>query len=188
MAVNPQADAHEIIPRLWIGNQKSSQDETFIRVNHIDTVFNCTKTLPYHMDIPNKYRVPVDDNLQEEEIRNLELWAPEIAFKMIKEYNSGNRILVHCHAGMQRSAASVAIFLIAYKKLKAEEAVAFIKSRRPVAFMGGANFGRAIKSFELKFHNEFLPVIDGHTPSIRANSQLTAVNYPVLIHQKAKLD
>lgn len=164
MAVNPQADAHEIIPRLWIGNLKSSQDETFIRVNHIDTVFNCTKTLPYHMDIPNKYRVPVDDNLQEEEIRNLELWAPEIAYKMIKEYAAGNRILVHCHAGMQRSAASVAIFLIAYKKVKADEAIAFIKSRRPVAFMGGANFGRAIKSFEQKFLNEYLPVIDTVSP------------------------
>jgi protein-tyrosine phosphatase len=116
------------------------------------------------MDIPNKYRVPVDDNLQEEEIRNLELWAPEIAYKMIKEYAAGNRILVHCHAGMQRSAASVAIFLIAYKKVKADEAIAFIKSRRPVAFMGGANFGRAIKSFEQKFLNEYLPVIDTVSP------------------------
>ena len=171
-----EANAHEIIPRLWIGNLHASQSTQFIRSNNITTVFNCTKTLPYHPDIPNKYRVPVDDNLQEEEIRNMELWSAEIALKMIKEYNAGNTILVHCHAGMQRSCASVAFFLIASKKMKSNEAIDFIKSKRPIAFHGGANFGRAIKSFEKKFHNEILPVIDGFTSSIRAT------------HQKAKLD
>jgi hypothetical protein len=197
-----EANAHEIIPRLWIGNLHASQSTQFIRSNNINTVFNCTKTLPYHPDIPNKYRVPVDDNLQEAEIRNMELWSGEIALKLIKEYQANNTILVHCHAGMQRSCASVAFFLIAYKKMKADEAIKFIKSKRPIAFHGGANFGRAINFFANKFHNEILPDIDSFT-SIKATSNMyhgidsftpsttaTSQIHPFLdtTHQKAKLD
>ena len=170
------ADAHEILTGLWIGNEKSSQDETFLRFNHIDVVFNCTKTLPFHYSIAHKYRLPVDDNLREEEIRNMELWSFDIAYKIMHEYLAGNRILVHCHAGMQRSAAAVAIFLIAFKRMRADEAMLFIKQRRPIAFHGGANFERAIRTFEQKYLNEYLPVIDSSGAAASST------------HQKAKLD
>jgi atypical dual specificity phosphatase len=189
-----EANAHEIIPRLWIGNLHASQSTEFIRSNNINTVFNCTKTLPYHPDIPNKYRVPVDDNLQEAEIRNMELWSSEIALKLIREYQNNSTILVHCHAGMQRSCASVAFFLIAYKKMKAEEAIQFIKSKRPIAFHGGANFGRAIKFFSNKFHNEIRPVVDGFIPSTSTTSHSIGEKYHVVdsvilsTNRKAKLD
>lgn len=167
MALDPNADAHEIIPGIWLGNERSSQDTVFLQGNRITVVFNCTKTSPFHPAIPVQYRLPIDDNLREEEIRNLELWSMEVAHKLMREYLAGNRILVHCFAGMQRSAATVAIFLIAFKRMRAEEAMAFVKERRPIAFHGGANFGRAIAHFEQKFHDEYLPAI---------------------LHRKAKLD
>ncbi len=106
--------ANEIVPRLWLGDRHAAADETFLRVNHIDMVMNCTKDLPFVPWIEHKWRTPIDDNLEEEEIRNMELWAGEIALTIIQHYKAGNRILVHCHAGMQRSAAAVAFFLIAY--------------------------------------------------------------------------
>ena len=111
------ADAHEIIPRLWLGNFKASMNEEFIRKNNIQVVFNCTKNLAFSPIIPIKYRVPVDDNLEEEEIRNMELWSSEITFKIIAEYRKGYPILVHCMAGMQRSAAAVAFVLIAFQHM-----------------------------------------------------------------------
>ena len=82
--------ADEIIPRLWLGNAKASMDEEFIRRNNITAVFNCTKNLPFSPIIPIKYRVPVDDNLEEEEIRNMELWSTEISYKIIKEHKPKN--------------------------------------------------------------------------------------------------
>ena len=88
-------NAHEILPGLWLGNAKASMDENFIHRNNIRVVFNCTKNLPFSPMIPNKYRIPVDDNLEEEEIRNMELWSSEIAFKIMAEYKEGNVILVH---------------------------------------------------------------------------------------------
>jgi protein-tyrosine phosphatase len=151
--------AHEILPNLWLGNVKASMDEDFIQQKRITVVFNCTKNLPFSPMIPIKYRIPVDDNLEEEEIRNMELWAGEIALKMIAEYKDGKPILVHCMAGMQRSAAAIAFMLIAYLKIHAPEAMHMIKSTRRIAFHPSANFGRSIQSFDRRFHEEILPEI-----------------------------
>lgn len=152
-----EAIAHEIIPRIWLGNVKASMDEDFIGQHNITVVFNCTKNLPFSPRIETKYRIPVDDNLEEEEIRNMELWSSEIAYKMIGEYIQGKTILVHCMAGMQRSAASVAFFLIAFLKMRALDAMKMIKENRMIAFYPRANFGRSIDYFDRKFHGEIVP-------------------------------
>ena len=102
----------------------------------------------------------MDDNLKEEEIRNLEHWAPEIAHKLLTMYKKGHTILVHCYAGMQRSAACVAMLLIVLNHIKAPEAMNYIKTRRPVAFQPSANFARSIYSFENDFYSRILPAIN----------------------------
>ena len=142
------ADANEILPKLWLGNYRASQDEHFLKDKGIETVFNCTKDLPFHPSVRRRYRVPVDDNLQEEEIRNMELWSYEIVYKLNNEYKEGHPILVHCAAGMQRSPAVIAMFLIATGGVTSEQAISFIQQRRPVAFFMNANFGKAIRGFE----------------------------------------
>lgn len=154
-----QENAHEILPKLWLGNIKAALDEDFIRKHNITTVFNCTKNLPFSPSIPIKYRIPVDDNLKEEEIRNMELWSAEIAYKILAEYLDGKTVLVHCAAGKQRSAASVAFLLIVYRKMRATEAMNHIRERRRIAFLPRANFERAIDYFDRKFHGEILPAI-----------------------------
>jgi protein-tyrosine phosphatase len=155
--MNRGEDATEILPKLWLGNAKASMNEEFIQRNHIEVVFNCTKNLPFSRMIPIQYRVPVDDNLEEEEIRNMELWSSEIAYKMINEYKTGKAVLVHCMAGMQRSAASVAFLLIAFMNMRALDAMKMIKELRPIAFYPRANFGRSIDYFDRKYHGEILP-------------------------------
>ncbi len=141
------ANAHEILPRLWLGNRAASEDNDWLASKGIRTVFNCTKTLPFSPLAIHTYRVPVDDNLQAEEINNMRAWAPEAVLKLIREYKSGEAILVHCHAGMQRSAALVAMMLVAYKRMQPDEAMEFIREKRPIAFFPRANFERAIRGF-----------------------------------------
>ena len=142
--------AHEIVPGLWLGNRGAAHDLEFQRQQNITTIFNCTKDIPFKQGVaPRMYRIPLDDNLEADEIRNLETWAWEVAYKISKELGTGNRTLVHCMAGMQRSAAVVAMFLMTLKKAKtAEEAINTVKRIRPIAFTPGANFGRAIKGWE----------------------------------------
>jgi len=128
-------------------------DESFLRQNGIETVFNCTKDLPFHSSMRRRYRVPVDDNLEEEEIRNMELWSFEIIYKLLLEYKQGKTILVHCAAGMQRSAAVVAMFLMVFTGMKHEDAMQYIKERRPIAFYKNANFLKSIQGFEKNIQN-----------------------------------
>jgi len=155
------ADADQIIHGLWIGNKTSSTDREFLQLNRITAVFNCTKNLIFDSSVPRQYRVPLDDNLQHEEIRNMELWAPEIAYKIAVEHRrclaAGEGILVHCHAGMQRSAGSVALFLIALHGLTTDDAIKLIRSKRSIAFRPRANFERAIRGFERSFEREVRP-------------------------------
>jgi protein-tyrosine phosphatase len=146
--------AHEIVPRLWLGNKQAASDGEWLRAHGITVVFNCTKDWPYHPDVLRKYRVPVHDNLEPEEIQNMQTWAPEIMAKLVAEYNRGEVILVHCHAGMQRSAAVVAMFMITMYGLTADEAMARIKSKRQIAFFPAANFEKAIRGWEAQWKKQ----------------------------------
>ena len=103
----------QIIPGIWIGRWEVALNGDWLESHKIQTVFNCSKQLPFHPSIPNQYRIPVDDNLQPAEIRNMETWAPEIAVKIMREYKAGHPMLIHCHAGMQRSTTACAFFLMA---------------------------------------------------------------------------
>jgi dual specificity phosphatase 12 len=137
-----------VLPRLWLGNREAAADEAWLRANKIDTVFNCTKTLPFAAAARWRYRVPVDDNLQPAEIANMTAWSPEIQLKLLREYKAGRTILVHCHAGMQRSAAVVAMFLMTTQGLSADEAMFVVRQKRPIAFTPAANFEASIRAWE----------------------------------------
>jgi len=150
-------NADEILPGLWLGNFNSSKDEVFLKTKNISTVFNCTKDLPFSPLATIRYRVPVDDNLQPDEIRNMELWSYEIIYKLTHEMKKRKPVLVHCAAGMQRSAAVVAMYLIATQGMNWIQAHRHIKQRRNIAFLPAANFEKAIQGFYTAFQKEIRP-------------------------------
>ncbi len=156
MGMFPFRNADEILPGLWLGNAAASRDDNFLMEKKIQAVFNCTKNLAFTAKPLRLYRVPVDDNLQEEEIRNLSLWSFETVCKILQEHRQGP-VLVHCAAGMQRSAACVAMVLIAKTGMKTEDAIRFIQQRRPIAFTPAANFEKAIREFETVYDREIRP-------------------------------
>ena len=59
----------------------------------------------------------------------------------------GDHIYIHCHAGMQRSACVVAAYLIRYYKMTPQEAVYFIRSKRPIAFTPFINFQKSLDNY-----------------------------------------
>jgi hypothetical protein len=144
----PAPHAHLIVPRLWLGDKDASMDAEFLKREGITSVFNCTKDLPFSPTIKRQFRVPVDDNLAAEELANMRRWAPEIVAKVLNEHNHGHTVLVHCFAGKQRSAAVVAMTLVAKTRQTADAAMAYIRQRRPVAFFPEANFDKSIRGFE----------------------------------------
>jgi hypothetical protein len=153
--------ADEVVPGLWLGSRYAAQNPEYMKEKRIRAVFNCTKDIPFDTSIPRQYRVPVDDSLQEPDIRNLELWSYEIVSKIAHEMRraeaDGTAVLVHCAAGMQRSAASVAMYLIATKGMTTDQAVAYIKSKRSIAFQPSINFEKSIRGFQASFEKEIKP-------------------------------
>jgi len=56
-------DAHEILPGIWLGNKRASENSKWMKENNITVVFNATKDIPFSPTIKKQYRIPVDDNL-----------------------------------------------------------------------------------------------------------------------------
>jgi len=144
----PAEDADEIIPGVWIGRWEPALSAEWLHSHAIQAVFNCTKQIPFHSSVPYQFRIPVDDNLQPAEIKNMEAWAPEIAYKMLREYNAGHAMLIHCHAGMQRSTTACAFFLMVLTGLPLIRVMMMIKEKRAIAFEPSPNFGTALRGFE----------------------------------------
>jgi dual specificity phosphatase 12 len=157
MTVSRLADANEIIPGVWIGNLRAAADGPWLKSQGITAVFNCTKNLPFHPSIPHPYRIPVDDNLQPAEINNMTQWASEIAYKILREFNQGHRMLIHCHAGMQRSTTACAFFLMVLTGKPLIQVMYLIRSKRPIAFSPRPNFADSLRKFEQQVQAQILP-------------------------------
>jgi protein-tyrosine phosphatase len=145
------SNATEILPGLWLGSNRTINNTEFME--QIDVVFNCTKNLPM---VPGKksYRLPVDDNLHPDEINMMTRLAAEAIYHINNEYIvNRKKILIHCHKGRQRSAAIVAMFLIFMYGMTPQDAVIYIRSKRPEAFLGGVNFLDSIRRFRRDFGN-----------------------------------
>jgi hypothetical protein len=150
-------DAHQIVPGIWLGNKRASENEKWLKEKNITVVFNATKDIPFSTSIKKQYRIPVDDNLQPEEIRNMTLWSHEAVYKLMMEHNKGQNVLVHCAAGMQRSAVIVGMYLIATKGMTSHQAISYIQGIRPIAFRPSANFRDSLLAFYNSYHREILP-------------------------------
>ena len=79
---------------------------------------------------------------------------------MLQEYKQGRPILVHCHAGMQRSPAVVAMFLMVLYRMGMDQAKAYIKQRRPIVFFPSANFEASMRGFERSVTKNMLEGIE----------------------------
>lgn len=150
-------DAHEIIPGVWLGNKRAALNDKWLIEKNVSVVFNATKDIPFSIKAKKQYRIPVDDNLKAEEIRNMTLWSHEIIYNLLKEINAGSTILVHCAAGMQRSAAIVAMCLIVKERYSWNQAITYIQNIRPIAFRPSANFEQSIIAFDNSYHRDILP-------------------------------
>jgi protein-tyrosine phosphatase len=156
-----------ILDRLYLGDRLSAYNKTFIIDKNINVIVNATKDIPNFYDtIPEikYYRVPIEDNLQMEELHAFYFCAKSLIPILYKEYKEGKTILIHCFAGMQRSAALVLLFLIYFHKkenninLSVSDAKFFILSKRPVAFKYGmhVNFETPVNTLANEIYNNML--------------------------------
>jgi len=137
-----------ILPSLWLGDQKISVCKEFFDVYKISVVINCTKNYNYYTNNTTNIRVEVDDSLKKEDIDKLYLYFHETSDFINEMINKGKNILVHCYAGKQRSANIVLAYLMKYGKMTYKNAKQYLKSKRPICFEPSNNFEEAILKFE----------------------------------------
>jgi protein-tyrosine phosphatase len=143
----------KIMSKIYLGNFQAAKDAEFFKDKKIKAVLNCTKDIPNHFQ--NKkdieyMRIPIDDSLKEIDIKKLYEFFPCIVEFIHKHAGiQKQNIFIHCYAGRQRSAGSVAAYLMAKYNMTPGEACKFIMDKRPEAFHFGLslNFEDSLKKY-----------------------------------------
>ena len=108
-------------------------------------IVNCTPDIPFPLMHNSIIRIPVYDHPSHAQKMHDLIKKKQVLETVHKHLWEGKTVLVHCHAGIQRSCAVVACYLVKYHGLTPDEAIAHIKKRRPIAFVTGVNFRETIE-------------------------------------------
>ena len=140
---------YKIIPHLWLGDVRDIQNipET------VTIVINCTKDIPFYYKNKTNIRIDVND-LGDDTYNILHYWTNTDIFQQIsQEINKGNDVLVHCYAGRQRSAATIAAYLVWCRLYTKNDAIAHIRSIKREAFFPYANFDTSLSLYAVYLDN-----------------------------------
>lgn len=139
--------AKRITPyRLWIGSEQDSRNTTAAARQGVGLIVNCTRNIPTKVPGVRHYRVPVHD--AEDESGTLQAHLLTVVPLIDEHLRRGEAVLVHCYAGVSRSASVVAAFLMYREGLSARQAIARIRRLKPETFQPAANFMAALEAWQ----------------------------------------
>ncbi|XP_078392014.1 dual specificity protein phosphatase 10-like [Cetorhinus maximus] len=151
------AELSPIVPFLYLGNERDAQDLAKMRQLNVGYVINVTTHLPlYHAQVGNvRYkRLPATDNSKQ----NLRQYFEE-AFEFIEEaHRSGKGVLIHCQAGVSRSATLVIAYLMKHTLMTMTDAYKYVKGKRPI-ISPNLNFMGQLLEFEMDLNKGLTPRI-----------------------------
>ncbi len=128
----------EIIPNLFLGGYKALED-----YKKFDLIINCTKDIEFpssNLIICKYIRLPVNDE-PDEANKLKDLLDSNNVLEIINKYLIEKKnVLVHCKMGQQRSAIVISCYLMKYFYISSDEAIEYVKAKRPIAFFGQVNF------------------------------------------------
>ncbi|XP_030217129.1 dual specificity protein phosphatase 10 [Gadus morhua] len=159
-AVTPDAEnavISAILPFLFLGNERDAEDlDLLLRLN-VGFVVNVTTHLPlYHLTtgLVRYKRLPATDNSKQ----NLQQYFEEV-FEFIEEaHQTGKGVLVHCQAGVSRSATVVIAYLMKHTLMTMTDAYKYVRGRRPVV-SPNLNFMGQLLEFERDLNSGVTPRI-----------------------------
>lgn len=151
------AELTPILPFLFLGNEQDAQDLDAMQRRNIGYVINVTTHLPlYHHEkgLLSYKRLPATDSNKQ----NLRQYFEE-AFEFIEEaHQCGKGLLIHCQAGVSRSATIVIAYLMKHTRMTMTDAYKFVKGKRPI-ISPNLNFMGQLLEFEEDLNNGVTPRI-----------------------------
>lgn len=136
--------------KLFLGNMWDANNMDFIKENNINVIICVAKDATFMTDIfvaTTIHKYEIEDTLS----YDISAHFDEIN-ELIYEYiRKGKNVLVHCMAGMSRSATIIISYLMKYENMTFKEALLFVKERRPI-ICPNRNFLFKLSDYELKIH------------------------------------
>ncbi|KAF8879643.1 hypothetical protein CPB84DRAFT_1687860 [Gymnopilus junonius] len=117
----------EIIPGLWIGDLRSAQDVDNLKTHNIFSILTAMRGRITIDETFIRHQIKLDDKEDEDVLAHL---LPSIHF-IQAELDKGRGVLVHCQAGVSRSATIVAAYIMYSRKVDPQVALDLIKQVRP---------------------------------------------------------
>lgn len=134
----------EIIPFLWLGDYRDAEhvsDETKL-------IVNCSKNIPFFSCNTTNIRLAIDDT-PDDSILLLKEWIETDLFNNILNHiMQMHNVLIHCQMGRQRSASTIAAFLMKTLMMTKDDAMKAIKDKKREAFFPEATFDKTLTTYE----------------------------------------
>ncbi|KAM7367436.1 hypothetical protein PAMP_015338 [Pampus punctatissimus] len=139
-----------ILPHLYLGCQRDVLNKDLMQQNDIVYVLNASNTCPKPDFIPESHflRVPVNDSFCEKILP----WLDRSVEFIEKAKACNARVLVHCLAGISRSATIAIAYIMKRMEMSLDEAYRFVKEKRPT-ISPNFNFLGQLLDFEKKIKN-----------------------------------
>ncbi|XP_029455663.1 dual specificity protein phosphatase 16 [Rhinatrema bivittatum] len=140
-----------ILPHLYLGCQRDVLNKELIQQIDIAYVLNASNTCPKPDFIPESHflRIPVNDSFCEKILP----WLDKSVDFIEKAKASNGRVLVHCLAGISRSATIAIAYIMKRMDMSLDEAYRFVKEKRPT-ISPNFNFLGQLLDFEKKIKTQ----------------------------------
>ncbi|XP_039696264.1 dual specificity protein phosphatase 8 [Pteropus medius] len=125
----PSVGLTRILPHLYLGSQKDVLNKDLMTQNGISYVLNASNSCPKPDFICESrfMRIPINDNYCEK----LLPWLDKSIEFIDKAKLSSCQVIVHCLAGVSRSATIAIAYIMKTMGMSSDDAYRFVKDRRP---------------------------------------------------------
>ena len=139
----------EILPHLFLGDANDAMHA--MQSGDVKLVINCTKHLPFYStgaDVQHIRIAVEDDGNETDEL--IKHWTAATFDAIASHVLKGHDVLVHCQMGRQRSAATVAAFIMHALGWPLDKTIDHVKRKKRDAFFPEVNFMGALEAYEIR--------------------------------------
>lgn len=124
------ATASQVLPFLYLGNERDAAELERLRRHNITYVLNVTAHVPqyWHAHGIRYKRIPASDSAQQ----NLKQYFEEAIEYIDDARQNGACVLIHCHAGVSRSATITIAYILKHTKMAMSDAYKYVKGKRSI--------------------------------------------------------
>ena len=126
---NEFTNISQITPNIYLSGFMIASNKNELDKHNIKSIINCAKTLPNYF--PDNFiytHIPINDTWGQ----HIEQYFDNTFNVIDKSVNNNENILVHCHAGVSRSATIVIAYLMRKNNWDRDQALNFVKSKRSI--------------------------------------------------------